>query len=138
MNPRMMLALAVSAGMALIVAGVFYQITVRDQANPAEELALQEVVVAARELNTGATIEIADLRVEMWPSTKIPSDAFFEIDGLAGRVPINKILADEPLVGRRLAEPGSGFGLAPKVPPGMRAMSVRVNDVIGVSGFVLP
>jgi pilus assembly protein CpaB len=134
----MMLALAVSAGMALIVAGVFYQITVRDQANPAEELALQEVVVAARELNTGATIEIADLRVEMWPSTKIPSDAFFEIDGLAGRVPINKILADEPLVGRRLAEPGSGFGLAPKVPPGMRAMSVRVNDVIGVSGFVLP
>ncbi|MDA1314013.1 MAG: Flp pilus assembly protein CpaB [Acidobacteria bacterium] len=138
MNPRVMLALAVSAGMALIVAGVFYQIAVRDQANPVEQVALQEVVVAAKELNTGATIEVADLRVEMWPSTKIPSDAFFEIDELLGRVPINKILADEPVVGRRLADPGSGFGLAPKVPPGMRAMSVRVNDVIGVSGFVLP
>lgn len=138
MNPRVMLALAVSAGMALIVAGVFYQIAVRDQANPVEQVSLQEVVVAAKELNTGATIEVADLRVEMWPSTKIPSDAFFEIDELLGRVPINKILADEPVVGRRLADPGSGFGLAPKVPPGMRAMSVRVNDVIGVSGFVLP
>lgn len=57
---------------------------------------------------------------------------------MIGRVPINKILSDEPIPGRRLADVGSGFGLAPKVTPGLRAMSVRVNDVIGVSGFVLP
>jgi len=138
MNPRVMLALAVSAGMALVVSAVFYQIAVRERGDPVEEVALQEVIVAAKELNIGATIGVADVRAEMWPSSKVPSDAFFEIDEVVGRVPINKILADEPVAGRRLAAPGSGFGLAPKVPTGMRAMSVRVNDVIGVSGFVLP
>lgn len=138
MNPRVMLALAVSAGMALIVSAIFYQIAVRDRGDPVEQVSLQEVIVAARELNIGAIIDVADMRAEMWPSSKIPDDAFREMDEVVGRVPINKILADEPVVSRRLADRGSGFGLAPKVPPGMRAMSVRVNDVIGVSGFVLP
>jgi pilus assembly protein CpaB len=133
-----MLALAVSAGMALIVSAIFYQIAVRDRGDPVEQVSLQEVIVAARELNIGAIIDVADMRAEMWPSSKIPDDAFREMDEVVGRVPINKILADEPVVSRRLADRGSGFGLAPKVPPGMRAMSVRVNDVIGVSGFVLP
>ena len=138
MNPRVMLALAVSAGMALIVSAIFYQIAVRDSGDRVEEVSLQEVIVAAKELNIGATIAATDMRAEMWPSSKIPDDAFREMDEVVGRVPINKILADEPVVGRRLADRGSGFGLAPKVPTGMRAMSVRVNDVIGVSGFVLP
>ena len=138
MNPRVVLALAVSAGMALIVSGIFYQIAVRDDGNSTEEVTLREIVVAARQLNIGAIIASDDLRAEMWPSSTIPSDSFFEMDEVIGRVPINKILADEPIVGRRLAAAGSGFGLAPKVPTGMRAMSVRVNDVIGVSGFVLP
>ena len=137
MNPRVMLALGVSAGMALIVSAIFYQIAVRDR-EPTEDTATQEVVVAARELNVGSIIAADDLRVEMWPANKLPEDAFSELDTVIGRVPINKILSDEPIPARRLADPGSGFGLAPKVPPGLRAMSVRVNDVIGVSGFVLP
>jgi pilus assembly protein CpaB len=61
-----------------------------------------------------------------------------EPDQVVERVPISRILANEPITERRLAAAGSGYGLAPKVPTGMRAMSVRVNDVIGVAGFVLP
>ncbi len=137
MNPRVMLALGVSAGMALIVSAIFYQITVRDR-EPTEDTATKEVVIAARDLNVGSIIAADDLRVEMWPANKLADDVFVELDEVMGRVPINKILTDEPIPGRRLAELGSGFGLAPKVTPGLRAMSVRVNNVIGVSGFVLP
>ena len=138
MNPRFLLALVISAGVALVVSGIFYQIAVRDQGQETEEVVMKEIVVATADLNIGATITAADLRMEPWPSNKIVEGAFQEMDELISRVPIGRILANEPIVERRLAEPGSGFGLAPKVPVGMRAMSVRVNDVIGVSGFVLP
>jgi pilus assembly protein CpaB len=138
MNPRILLALAVSAGMALIVSAIFYQIAVRDQGQATEEVVMTDIVVAAKDLNIGATVAASDLRLEAWPSNKIPEGIHTELDELVGRVPISKILSNEPIVDRRLADKGSGYGLAPKVPPGMRAMSVRVNDVIGVSGFVLP
>ena len=138
MNPRFLLALAISAAVALLVSGLFYQIAVRDQASDTQEVTMKEVVVATKDLNIGATIRPADLKMEGWPSNRIAEGAFTEMDELIDRVPIGRILADEPIVERRLAEPGSGFGLAPKVPLGMRAMSVRVNDVIGVAGFVLP
>ena len=138
MNPRFLLALAISAAVALLVSGLFYQIAVRDQASDTEEVTMKKVVVATQDLNIGATIRPADLKMEGWPSNRIAEGAFTEMDDLIDRVPIGRILADEPIVERRLAEPGSGFGLAPKVPLGMRAMSVRVNDVIGVAGFVLP
>ncbi len=138
MNPRFLLSLAISAGVALLVSGIFYQIAVRDRGPKTEEVVMKEIVVATNDLNTGATITAADLRMEPWPSNSIIEGSFTEIDELVSRVPIGRILANEPIVERRLAEPGSGFGLAPKVPLGMRAMSVRVNDVIGVSGFVLP
>ena len=138
MNPRFVLALTISAGVALVVSGIFYQIAVRDQAPETEEVIMKEIVVATKDLNIGATITATDARMDLWPSNKIVVGAFTEVDQLISRVPIGRILANEPIVERRLAEPGSGFGLAPKVPLGMRAMSVRVNDVIGVAGFVLP
>jgi pilus assembly protein CpaB len=137
MNPRILLALGVSAGMALLVSAIFYQIAVRER-EPTEDTATKEVVIAARDLNVGSIIADDDLRVEMWPANKLADDVFIKLDEMIGRVPINKILSDEPIPGRRLADVGSGFGLAPKVTPGLRAMSVRVNDVIGISGFVLP
>ncbi len=51
---------------------------------------------------------------------------------------ISNILLDEPVLEGRLAAKGSGLGLAPTIPVGMRAVTVRVNDVAGVAGFVLP
>ena len=138
MNPRFLLALAISTGVALIVSAIFYQIAVRDQTAEVEEVVLKELVVATQDLNTGAVIQASDLRLESWPSNRMPEGNFTEMEPLISRVPIGRILAGEPIIERRLSEEGSGFGLAPKVPVGMRAMSVRVNDVIGVSGFVLP
>jgi pilus assembly protein CpaB len=133
-----MLALGISAGMALLVSAVFYQIAVRGRSAPQEAAGTQEIVVATRDLDIGATVGPADLRLEQWPANRVPEDGFRELDEVVEGVPVARILAGEPVMRRRLAPPGSGVGLSPKVPVGMRAISVRVDDVTGLSGFVLP
>ncbi len=138
MNRRFVLALGISATMALLVSAVFYQIAVRGRSGPAEPTGLREIVVATRDLDIGATVEPADLRLEEWPANHVPEDAFNEVDQVVNGVPVARILAGEPVMRRRLAPPGSGVGLSPKVPVGMRAISVRVDDVTGLAGFVLP
>ena len=138
MNSRVVLALAISAAMALLVSGIFYQVAVRGRSSPPEPVEIGEVVVAARDLNIGAAIEATDLKVEPWPANRIPDGSFQQIDDVISRVTVSRVLINEPIVDRRLALPGSGVGLAPKVPEGMRAMAVRVDDVNGVAGFVLP
>ena len=125
--------------MALLVTGIFYQVAVRGRDDrPAPLAAAREVVVAAKDLSIGAAIESQDLRLEEWPGDKVPPGAFQDINEVIGRVTVNRVLVQEPIVDRRLAPPGSGVGLSPKVPPGMRAMAVRVDDVNSVAGFVLP
>ncbi len=137
MNSRFVLALVISTGMALLVTGIFYQITSRGDGG-GEETPTTEVVTASKDLEVGARITPSDLRVEPWPANLLPDGAFVEPDQVVDRTPLSTILAGEPISERRLAAPGSGVGLAPKVPEGMRALSVRVDDVIGVAGFVLP
>ena len=124
--------------MALLVSGIFYQVAVRGRSSAPEPVEIGEVVVAARDLNIGAAIEATDLKVEPWPANRIPDGSFQQIDEVITRVTVSRVLINEPIVKRRLAIPGSGVGLAPKVPEGMRAMAVRVDDVNGVAGFVLP
>ncbi len=138
MNSRVVLALAISAGMALLVTGIFYQVAVRGRGNPVQQVEMLEIVVASQDLEIGASIDAPSLKMEQWPSNKIPDGAFEAIEDAVGRVTISRILINEPLSGRRLAPVGSGVGLSPKVTPGMRAMAVRVDDVNSVSGFVLP
>jgi len=123
--------------MALLVTGIFYQIAVRDD-GAAPDIATAEVVVAVRDLEIGARIEASDLRLDEWPSSKMPEGVFSSLDEVIERTAIDRILVGEPVLARRLADAGSGVGLSPKVPEGMRAMSVRVDDVNGVAGFVLP
>lgn len=94
--------------------------------------------MAAKDLEVGSEIQPDDLRVEPWPTGQLPEGVHQDIELVIGRVPTSRILAQEPVLDRRLAAPGSGVGLATKVPDGMRAMSIRVDDVNGVSGFVMP
>jgi pilus assembly protein CpaB len=138
MNRRFVLALGISAAMALLVSAVFYQIAVRGRSSPTEPTGTREIVVATRDLDIGATVRPTDLRLEQWPANRVPEDGFSELDEVVEGVPVARILAGEPVMRRRLAPPGSGVGLSPKVPVGMRAISVRVDDVTGLAGFVLP
>lgn len=136
MNSRIVTALAISAGLALVITGVFYQVALRDSGR--KEAPMAEVVMAAKDLEVGAEIQPGDLRVTSWPVGNLPEGVHQDIELVIGRVPVSRILAQEPVLDRRLAAPGAGVGLATKVPDGMRAMSIRVDDVNGVSGFVMP
>ena len=96
------------------------------------------VVVAASSLDLGAALRAEDLRVINWPSESVPVGTFASPQELVGRGLITPVAQNEALLPSKLAPVGAGAGLPPMIPDGMRAMSVRVNDVIGVAGYVLP
>ena len=96
------------------------------------------VVVAATGLDLGAALRAEDLRTINWPSEAVPAGTFKNPQELVGRGLISPVAQNEPLLPSKLAPVGAGAGLPPMIPDGMRAVSVRVNDVIGVAGYVLP
>jgi len=134
---RFMVVLGVSLAWALLVSGVFYRLAGggAGHSRPAE---LKQVVVAVRALASGSTVDRASIALRGMPEGTLPQGAFVKLEDVVDRPVISSIQADEPLVEARLAVKGSGVGLGPMIPPGLRAVSVRVNDVVGVAGFVLP
>ncbi|MDW7711811.1 MAG: Flp pilus assembly protein CpaB [Deferrisomatales bacterium] len=97
-----------------------------------------KVVIAARELEVGSRLTAGSLAVAEWPAAAVPRGAFHQVEPLEGRVVVNRLRAGHPVLSSELAAPGSGAGLVATLQPGQRAMSIRVDDVVGVSGFVLP
>jgi pilus assembly protein CpaB len=96
-----------------------------------------KVVLAARNLELGTVIRDADLKLGDWAGTK-PAGSLNKREDLVGRGVISPIYANEPILDSRLAPKGAGGGLAATIPKGMRAVAVRVNEVVGVAGFVTP
>jgi pilus assembly protein CpaB len=107
-------------------------------ANSRAELTTRPVVVASRDIPEGVAIDRIALQVAQWPVQAVPVGAFTAIDSVIGRVPRVPIYNGEPIVPGRLAPTGTGPGLEVKIPPGQRAMAVRINDVAGISGLLQP
>ena len=133
---RFWLVLAASLGWGLLVAAAFYRVAGGGGRAHAESR--KQVVVAAKVLPAGATIDRDSVKLRDLPESAAPATGFAKLEDVLDRPVISPIQPDEPVVEARIAAKGSGMGLAPLIPPGMRAISVRVNDVVGVSGFVLP
>lgn len=100
--------------------------------------ATQDVVFASRDIPEGAPIDRVALTSRKIPIGAVPVGAFSSIDSVVGRVTRINVFAGEALVPGRLAPVGSGPGLELKIPPGQRAMAVRINDVAGISGLIQP
>src|SRR6185295_11107243 len=100
--------------------------------------AVQRVVMAAKDLDVGAKLAEEDLRLADWPAGDPPKEAFFKIQDAVGRAVLYPTFKDEIILGSRLASVGAGAGMAAVIPPGMRAVSIRVDDVVAVAGFVGP
>jgi pilus assembly protein CpaB len=98
----------------------------------------QPVVVAVNDLSMGAEIKLEDLKVAKFPEGGAPEGAFVKPEDLVGRGVVVNIVKSEPILPAKLASKEAGAGLPPVIPEGMRAVSVRVNEVIGVAGYVLP
>ncbi|MBI3695018.1 MAG: Flp pilus assembly protein CpaB [Acidobacteria bacterium] len=138
MDKRFMTVLGMSVLLALLVSGIFYQITVRANSPRKQKYDTKDLVVATGDLPVGATVKPSDLHLVKWPADSYPKGGFSKIEDVVDRAVVSNVLAEEPLVAGRLSEKNAGVGLSSVIPAGMRAVSVAVNNVIGVAGFVLP
>ena len=135
MRVFIVLALAVAAG------GTFAFGTYRYMQNvPARtvEVPTSKVVVAAGDLQLGAELKNTDLKTIQWPTGNVPEGSFSNPEELVGRGLVMPVVQNEPFLPSKLAPKEAGAGLPPVIAPGYRALSVRVNDVVGVAGYVLP
>jgi len=136
MNQRLfsvlIFAFVVSAGASLLL---YRLIASRVTANAKQPTA--QVIVAARTLGLGTLLRDSDLKMGDW-SGPLPQGALLRKEDVVGRGVMAAIYDGEPIVENRLAPKGAGAGLAATIPAGMRAVAVKVNDVVGVAGFVVP
>jgi pilus assembly protein CpaB len=99
------------------------------------------VVVAARPIELGQALAPNMLRLQAWPADALPQGAFTDISQLTGgdgRVALRAIEPNEPILASRISGEGGRATLSATIAEGHRAVAIRVNDVVGVAGFVLP
>jgi pilus assembly protein CpaB len=102
------------------------------------EVAHMQVVVAAETVTMGTRLNEKQLKLVDWPSRNPIEGAFSDPKKLVDRGVIVPIAKNEPITDTKIASLEAGAGLPPVIPEGMRAISVKVNEVIGVAGFVVP
>ncbi|MDO9279776.1 MAG: Flp pilus assembly protein CpaB [Polaromonas sp.] len=103
-----------------------------------QTVASSKVIVAAVDIELGGKLNPQMLTSVDWPSTSLPPGAFKDIKDVQDRVVMTGVMRGEAILERKLAPPGSQGGLSAVIAQGKRAMTVRVNDVVGVAGFALP
>ena len=135
-NKRLIIALLAAIGFGLIAALSVSRYLSSAQAYTKN---LNNVVVAKIEIPLGSKIFAEQLTVAQFPRNVTPDGAFPAIDDkLIGRVAVTRISAREPITESRLAPVGSAGGLSSVIPEGFRAMTVKVDDIVGISGFIQP
>lgn len=131
----------VVVGIAVLLAGLASFGVYRAIANiPVREvpIAQQYVVVAKESVPVGTLLAKEQVRLAGWPADSPVPGGFSKTEDVVGRGVTASIVQNEPITENKLAPRESGAGLPPTIPPGMRALAVRVNDVIGVAGFTVP
>jgi pilus assembly protein CpaB len=132
---------------ALIVAGITglaaSLLTVNYLRRPAPAVAAEQpatgtVVVAATPLALGTFLTEAHVKAVPWHAGTLPEGYFASVKDVVGRGLVVDMAANEPILGSKLAPEGAGGGLPVVIPEGKRAVSVKVDEVVGVAGFVLP
>ncbi|HKY41713.1 MAG TPA: Flp pilus assembly protein CpaB [Pyrinomonadaceae bacterium] len=135
-NKRLIIAVLAAVAFGLIAA-----VSVSRYLANAQEYTrnLSNVVVARTDIEIGSRIIPEQLTVVQFPRSVAPEGTYAKIDDrLVGRIAVTKISAREPITEGRLAPEGSAAGLSAIIPEGYRAMNVRVDDVVGISGFIMP
>ena len=137
MRVFLVLVLAVVAGGALAF-GTYNYVSNTPQSSAASAIPSKPVVVAATDLTLGAELTADDIKVIEWPASAVPAEAISDPKEVIGRGLVMPVVQYEPILPLKLASKEAGAGLPPVIPPGLRAVSVRVNEVIGVAGYVVP
>src|SRR5580658_2907145 len=133
---RMLIGLAFAVVVALFLSSFVYRAF--QNASAVKPVSMQHIVVASQPLQLGTRVDSSNLRLIPWPSSEPVSGMFTRIEDCANRALITPVAENEPILESKLASVQSGAGLPATIPEGMRALSVAVNEVIGVAGFVTP
>jgi pilus assembly protein CpaB len=142
MQNRLKIALVVAVFFGLIAAyGIYNFLSQQQKAADSLRASNQDIVVAAQDIPPGTTLNDEALKKGIikttpWPKTSIPAGAFSSPQQVFGKVNRVKILANEPILESRLA--GEGAGLTVRLEAGKRALALRVDEIVGVSGFIVP
>lgn len=125
---------------ALVVAGVFtFWLSQKfNKTHAAAAPPKSQYVAAAANMEAGQVIRAENLHMVDWPATMPLAGAFTAPQPLIGRTVLYPLAAGEPILERQLSSAGSGNGMTVKIPDGMRALSIRTDEVVGVAGFLLP
>lgn len=137
MNPkRMMTGLLI----ALAISGACtYLLSRKIDSHASQRRPVTQTYAApARALQAGEILKTDNLEMIDWPVSSPITGAFSRIDEVVGRVVLYPLDKGQPILERYLALPGSGGGLAGRIPDGMRALALRSDEVVGVAGFLLP
>ncbi|MGM8062042.1 Flp pilus assembly protein CpaB [Vogesella indigofera] len=121
-----------------VIVGLVAVVMASQWINKQTSVSAQKVVIAAVDVDLGSKLTPEMLRLVDWPSGSIPDGAIVDPLTLDGRVLKTSVLRGEAILESKLAPLGTKGGLSAVVMEGKRAMTVRVNDVIGVAGFALP
>src|SRR5579872_919382 len=136
MNRRLSTILLIAFLVAAASSYIVYRV-VGSQMHATPQAQTTRIVVASRDLQIGTLIHDADLTTGEWVGS-IPKGVLLTKESALDRGVVSQLYKGEPILESRLAAVGSGGGLAATIRPGMRACAVRVDDVVGVAGFVLP
>ena len=136
MNKRFVGVLIFAFVVALAVSTVFYRLLVHQSETTKAAATTVRIALATRDLEVGRILREDDIRIADWPSA-VPAGATASSQDLLGRGVTTAIYARDPVIESRLAPKGAGGGLAAMIPQGMRAVAIRVNEVVGVAGFVV-
>jgi len=133
---RMIVGLTGAVVVALLLSIYVYRTFQRISSVKAVET--KHIVVADHALQLGARLDANNLRVIGWPGDEPLAGSFANIEDCVGRALITPVASNEAILEGKLAPKEAGAGMAATIPEGMRALSVAVNDVVGVAGFVIP
>ncbi len=134
---RTLLVLGVSLLVATAASFMVYRAV---QRIPVREVEVRSyhVAVAARSLPVGTMLTASDVKLVPWPASSPVAGGYSSVEEVVNRGLIAPVVENEPLTATKVAVPEAGAGLPPTITAGMRAISVKVNEVIGVAGFVVP
>ena len=136
-NTRTIVVLVVALVTATLASFGVY-LAVRSLPQRTAEVAQVQTVVAAHPLAVGAMVKPEDLKLVSWPANSPIPGSFTSKEQVVNRGLVAPLAENEPVTEVKLAKVGAGAGLPPTIPEGMRALSVKVNEIVGVAGFVTP
>jgi pilus assembly protein CpaB len=135
---RVVLTMTVAVVLGLLVSWYVYQQLSRAAAMQIKTGTTIQVVVATAHFAPGTQLQGKDLKYIAWPAADPATGMFTHLEDCVNRTVTTSVETNEPILESKLAPLGAGSGLTATIPEGMRAVSVAVNEVVGVAGFVLP